>query len=135
MTVISAGVRNAAEIESVITTFAQEQNGGLIIAPSPLNTVNQDLIIAMAARLHLPAIYPFRYFATNGGLVSYGFDTVEQHRGAASYVDRVLKGEKPGNLPVQAPTKYELVINLKTANALGVTVSREVQLSADEVIE
>jgi putative ABC transport system substrate-binding protein len=135
MTVISAGVRNAAEIEPVITTFAQEQNGGLIIAPSPFNTVNQDLIIAMAARLHLPAIYPFRYFAAHGGLVSYGFDTIEQHRGAASYVDRVLKGEKPGDLPVQAPTKYELVINLKTANALGVTVSREVQLSADEVIE
>jgi putative tryptophan/tyrosine transport system substrate-binding protein len=135
MTVISAGVRNAAEIESAITAFAQEPNGGLIIAPSPFNTVNQDLIIALAARLHLPAIYPFRYFVTNGGLVSYGFDTVEQHRGAASYVDRILKGEKPGNLPVQAPIKYELVINLKTANALGLTVSREVQLSADEVID
>jgi putative tryptophan/tyrosine transport system substrate-binding protein len=135
MTVISAGVRNAAEIESAITPFAQEPNGGLIIAPSPFNTVNQHLIIALAARLHLPAIYPFRYFATNGGLVSYGFDTVEQHRGAASYVDRILKGEKPGNLPVQAPIRYELVINLKTANALGLTVSREVQLSADEVID
>jgi putative ABC transport system substrate-binding protein len=135
MTVISAGVRNAAEIESAITAFAQEPNGGLIIAPSPFNTIHQDLIISLAARLRLPAIYPFRYFSTNGGLASYGFDTVEQHRGAASYVDRILKGEKPGNLPVQAPIKYELVINLKTANALGLTVSREVQLSADEVID
>ncbi len=135
MTVISAGVRNAAEIESAITAVAQEPNGGLIIAPSPFNTVHQDLIIALAARLHLPAVYPFRYFATNGGLVSYGFDTIEQHRGAASYVDRILKGEKPGDLPVQAPTKYELVINLKTAKALGLTISREVELTADEVID
>ena len=135
MTVISTGVRNAAEIESAITAFSQEPNGGLIIAPSPFNTVNQGLIIALAARLHLPAIYPFRYFSTNGGLASYGFDTVEQHRGAASYVDRILKGEKPGDLPVQAPTKYELVINLKTAKALGLTISREVELTADEVIE
>jgi putative tryptophan/tyrosine transport system substrate-binding protein len=76
-------------------------------------------------------VYPFRYFATDGGLVSYGFDTVEQHRGAASYVDRILKGEKPGDLPVQAPTKYELVINIKTAQALGLTISREIQLTAD----
>jgi putative ABC transport system substrate-binding protein len=135
MTVISTGVRSAAEIEPAITAFAQEPNGGLVIAPSPFNTTHQDLIIALAARLHLPAIYPFRYFSTNGGLVSYGFDTVEQHRAAALYVDRILKGEKPGDLPVQAPTKYELVINLKTAKALGLTISREVQLSADEVID
>jgi putative ABC transport system substrate-binding protein len=93
------------------------------------------LIIALAAQLHLPAIYPFRYFVINGGLASYGFDTVDQHRRAASYVDRILKGERPGDLPVQAPTKYDLVINLKTAKALGLTVSREVQLSADEVID
>ena len=135
MTVIPAAVRNAAEIESAITAAAQEPNGGLIIAPSPFNTVHQDLIIALAARLRLPAVYPFRYFATNGGLVSYGFDTVEQHRKAASYVDRILKGEKPGDLPVQAPTKYELVINLKTAKALGLTISREVELTADELID
>jgi ABC-type uncharacterized transport system substrate-binding protein len=96
---------------------------------------NQDRIIALASDLKLPAIYPFRYFATNGGLASYGFDTVEPHRDAASYVDRILKGEKPGNLPVQAPTKYELVINLKTAKVLGLTVSREMQLRADELIE
>jgi putative ABC transport system substrate-binding protein len=135
MAVISAGVRTAAEIESAVMALAQEPHGGLIIAPSPFNTVNQDLIIALAAQLHLPAIYPFRYFAVNGGLASYGFDTVDQHRRAASYVDRILKGERPGDLPVQAPTKYYLVINLKTAKALGLIVSRDVQLSADEVIE
>jgi putative tryptophan/tyrosine transport system substrate-binding protein len=83
----------------------------------------------------LPAVYPFRYFAENGGLVSYGFDTIEQHRGAASYVDRILKGEKPGNLPVQAPTKYDLVINLKTAKMLGLSVSLQLQQRADAVIE
>ena len=85
--------------------------------------------------IHLPTIYPFRYFATNGGLASYGFDTIDLHRQAASYVDRILKGEQPGNLPVQAPTKYELVINLKTAKAIGLTISRELQLRADELIE
>ena len=89
----------------------------------------------LAVRLRLPAIYPFRYLLTNGGLASYGFDPVEQHRGAASYVDRILKGEKPGDLPVQAPTKYDLVINLKTAKALGLNVSLQLQQRADEVIE
>ncbi len=133
--VTAVGVRHAADIESALTAFAREPNGGLIVAPSPFNTTNQELIIALASGLHLPAIYPFRYFSTNGGLVSYGFDTVEQHRGAASYVDRILKGEKPGDLPVQAPTKYELVINLKAAKALGLTISREMQLRADELIE
>jgi putative ABC transport system substrate-binding protein len=135
MTVTPAGVRSAAEIERALTEFAKEPNGGLIVAPSPFNTTNKELIIGLASGLHLPAIYPFRYFATNGGLASYGFDTVEQHRGAASYVDRILKGEKPGDLPVQAPTKYELVINLKTAKALGLTISREMQQRADELIE
>ncbi|HEY7244478.1 MAG TPA: ABC transporter substrate-binding protein [Xanthobacteraceae bacterium] len=135
MTVISAGARNAGDIQSTITAFAQEPNSGLIIAPSPFNTSHQELIIALAAQLQLPAIYPFRYFCSNGGLASYGFDTVEQHRAAASYVDRILKGTKPGDLPVQAPTKYELVINLKTAKALGLTISRDVQLSADDVID
>jgi putative ABC transport system substrate-binding protein len=97
--------------------------------------MHKDLIISLAARLHLPAMYPFRYFSTNGGLVSYGFDTVEQHRGAASYVHRILKGEKPGDLPVQAPTKYELVINVKTAKALGLAIPQDVLSTADEVIE
>jgi ABC-type uncharacterized transport system substrate-binding protein len=135
ITVTPAGVRSAAEIEPTITAFAKEPNGGLIIAPSPLNTTNQELIIQLASARHLPAIYPFRYFATNGGLASYGFETVEQHRGAASYVDRILKGEKLGNLPVQAPTRYALVINLKTAKALGLAISRDIQLRADDLIE
>ena len=135
ISVTPASVRSAAEIEPALTAFAQEPNGGLIVAPSPINTINQKLIIALASDLHLPAIYPFRYFATNGGLVSYGIDTVEQNRGGASYVDRILKGEKPGDLPIQAPSKYELVINLTTAKALGLTISREVQLRADELIE
>jgi putative ABC transport system substrate-binding protein len=135
MTVTAAGVRNAADIESALTAFAKEPNGGLIVAPSPLIATGQDLIIALAVRLHLPAIYPFRYFCTNGGLVSYGFDPVEQQRGAALYVDRILKGEKPGGLPVQAPTKYNLVINLKTAKELGLVVSLQLQQRADEVIE
>ena len=135
MTVTSVGVRSAAEFEPALRAFAKEPNGGLIVAPSPFNTTNQELILALASELRLPAIYPFRYFAENGGLASYGFDTVEQHRGAASYVDRILKGEKPGDLPVQAPTKYDLVINLKTAKALGLNVSLQLQRRADGVIE
>jgi putative ABC transport system substrate-binding protein len=135
ITVTPAGVRTAAEIEPTLRAFAKEPQGGLIVAPSPFNTTNQKLIIALASELRLPAIYPFRYFAENGGLASYGFDTVEQHRGAATYVDRILKGEKPGNLPVQAPMKYDLVINLKTAKALGLNVSLQLQQRADGVIE
>ncbi len=135
MTVTSAGVRTAAEIEPALRAFAKDPDGGLIVAPSPFNTTNQELILALASELRLPAIYPFRYFVENGGLASYGFDTVEQHRGAASYVDRILKGEKPGDLPVQAPTKYDLVINLKTAKALGLNVSLQLQQRADGVIE
>jgi putative ABC transport system substrate-binding protein len=135
MTVTSVGVRSAAEIEPALRAFAKEPDGGLIVAPSPFNSTNQKLILALASELRLPAIYPFRYFAENGGLASYGFDTVEQHRGAASYVDRILKGEKPGDLPVQAPTKYGLVINLKTAKALGLNVSLQLQQRADDVIE
>jgi putative tryptophan/tyrosine transport system substrate-binding protein len=133
--VTPAGTRTAEEIEPVLRAFAKEPAGGLIVAPSPFNSTNQELIVALASKLHLPAIYPFRYFAENGGLASYGFDTVEQHRGAASYVDRILKGERPGELPVQAPMKYDLVINLKTAKALGLNVSPQLQQRADEVIE
>jgi putative ABC transport system substrate-binding protein len=135
ITVTSAGVRSAAEFEPALRAFAKEPDGGLIVAPSPFNTTNQELILALASELRLPAIYPFRYFAENGGLASYGFDTIEQHRGAASYVDRILKGEKPGDLPVQAPTKYDLVINLKTAKALRLNVSLQLQQRADGVIE
>jgi putative tryptophan/tyrosine transport system substrate-binding protein len=135
MTVTPASVRTAEDLEPTLRVFAKEPDGGLIVAPSPFNTTNQKLLLALASELRLPAIYPFRYFAENGGLASYGFNTVEQHRGAASYVDRILKGEKPGDLPVQAPTKYDLVINLKTAKALGLNVSLQLQQRADGVIE
>jgi putative ABC transport system substrate-binding protein len=135
ITVTPVGIRNAAEIEPALRAFGKEPNGGMIVAPSPFNTHNQELIFALAAELRLPAVYPFRYFPENGGLASYGFDTVEQHRGAASYVDRILKGEKPGDLPVQAPSNYQLVINLKTAKALGLNVSPQLQQRADEVID
>jgi putative ABC transport system substrate-binding protein len=135
MTVTAAGVRSAADMESTLTAFGREPNGGLIVVPSPINLTNRELIIASAARLGLPAIYPYRYFSKNGGLASYGFDQIEQTRGAAAYVDRILKGEKPADLPVQAPTKYELIINLKTAKALGLTVPPSVLASADEVFE
>ena len=109
----AVGVRDAGEIERAITAFARSSNGGLIVTGSPLALVHRDLIITLAARHRLPAVYPFRYFATSGGLISYGPDTVDQYRRAAGYVDRILKGEKPADLPVQAPTKYELVVNLK----------------------
>lgn len=134
-TVEAAGVHNAGEIKAALNAFAQEPNGGLIIAPSPLNTTNKELIIALAAQLHLPAVYPFRYFCTAGGLAAYGFDLVEEHRGAAAYVDRILNGEKPGDLPVQAPTRFILVINAKTARALGLAIPQALLARADEVIE
>lgn len=134
VTVTPVGVRNATDIESALVAFAKVPDGGVVVAPSPLIATDREPIITLTARLHLPAIYPFRYFATNGGLASYGFNIVEEHRGAASYVDRILKGEEPRNLPVQAPTKYELVINLKAAKALGLTISRELQLRADELV-
>ena len=130
-----AGVRNAAEIERAIDDFAREPNGGLIVLPSQIATTHRDLIIALAARHRLPAIYPWRYFPESGGLSSYGIDTIDMFRRAASYVDRILRGEKPADLPVQAPTKYELVINLKTAKTLGLTISSDVLSIADEVIE
>ena len=135
VTVTAAPVRSIADVEHALTVFAKEPNGGLIVAPFPFIATSQDKIIALASDLHLPTIFPFRYFATSGGLASYGFETIDPHRQAASYVDRILKGEKPGSLPVQAPTKYELVINLKTAKAIGLTISRELQLRADELIE
>jgi putative tryptophan/tyrosine transport system substrate-binding protein len=133
--VITAGVHDRAELERVITTFSAEGNGGLIVAPQSIVPVNRDLIIELAARHRLPAIYPFRYFATAGGLMSYGIDQIEQWRGAAQYVDRILRGEKPADLPVQAPTKYQLAINLKTAKTLGLDVPPSVLAIADEVIE
>ena len=129
------GVRNAGEIERGITAFARRSNGGLIVTASPLATAHRDLIIALAARHKLPTIYYERYFVTSGGLISYGPHFVDQFRQAAGYVDRILKGEKPADLPVQAPTKYELVINLKTAKALGLEVPPTLLARADEVIE
>jgi putative tryptophan/tyrosine transport system substrate-binding protein len=128
-------VRDAGEIERSITAFAQAPNGGLIVTGSPLTAVHRDLIVTLAVRHHLPAVYPFRYFASRGGLISYGPDSIAPYRRAASYIDRILKGEKPGQLPVQAATKYELVINLKTAKAIGVEVPPTLLASADEVIE
>ena len=115
-------VRDASEIERAITAFARSSNGGLIVTASALAVVHRDLIITLAARHKLPAVYFRRYFVTSGGLISYGPDVPDHFRRAAGYVDRILKGEKPGDLPVQAPTKYELVINLKTAKALGLDV-------------
>jgi putative ABC transport system substrate-binding protein len=135
ITVTPAGVRNAADIEAVLAAFAQQSNGGLIVTPSPLTATRRDVIIASAARLGLPAIYPFRFYAASGGLISYGIDQIEQVRGAASYVDRILRGTNPGELPVQLPTKFELVINLKTARPLDITFSNSMLLLADEVIE
>jgi putative ABC transport system substrate-binding protein len=128
-------VRNAAEIERAIAEFARTPNGGLIVLPNGLAYVHREPIIALAARYRLPAIYPFRFFATDGGLISYGPDDVDQLRQVAGYVDRIFKGEKPADLPVQAPTKYETVINLKTAKALGLDVQPILLARADEVIE
>ena len=128
-------LHDPAEIERGVLAFAREPNCGLIIVGAPSGVVHRDLIIALAARHRLPAVYPFPYFAHSGGLVAYGPDVVSQVRRAAGYVDRILKGEKPADLPVQAPTKYELVINLKTAKALGLEIPATVLARADEVIE
>ena len=123
-----------ADMERRITAFASAPNGGMIATASGIAT-HRAVIIAAANKNHLPAIYPYRYFAADGGLIAYGPDTVDQYRRAASYIDRILKGEKPANLPVQGPTKYELTINLKTAKTLGLTVPQSILLRADEVIE
>jgi len=125
-------VHDVGTIERAIAAFARRSDGGLIVTASPFATNHPDVIPALAARYKLPAVYPFRYY---GGLISYGPDTVSQLRPAAGYVDRILKGEKPGDLPVQAPTKYELVINLKTAKALGLEIPPTVLARADDVIE
>jgi ABC-type uncharacterized transport system substrate-binding protein len=128
-------VRDAAEIERGITTFGQGSNSGMIVSGSPAQSAHRDLITSLAAKHRLPAIYNARFFAAAGGLISYGADFNDQSRRAASYVDRILKGEKSVDLPVQAPTKYELVINLKAARALGLTVPPTLLARADEVIE
>jgi len=128
-------VRNADEIERAIVAFAQTPNGGLILTGSAAAIAHGGLIVSLAAKHKLPAAYFIRRFISNGGLICYGPDVVDQHRQAAVYVDRILKGEKPADLPVQAPTKYELVINLKTAKALGLNVPPTLLARADEVIE
>jgi putative tryptophan/tyrosine transport system substrate-binding protein len=128
-------VRDATEIERDVAAFARVPNGGLIVTPSALTLNHRVQIIKLAARHKLPAVYSDRHWATGGGLISYGPDRVDQYRRAAGYVDRILKGEKPADLPVEAPTKYELVVNLKTAKALGLDVPATVLARADEVIE
>jgi putative ABC transport system substrate-binding protein len=132
---IQAPVRDVGEIERTVAAFARNASGGLMILPDVSTTNHRDLIIALAARHRLPAVYPYRFFAASGGLMSYGTDLADVHRRAAGYVDRILKGAVPGDLPVQAPTKFEFVINLKTANALGLTVPPRWLGRADEVIE
>jgi putative ABC transport system substrate-binding protein len=133
--VSAINVRDAGEIERAVMAFARTSNGGLILTASALGVVHRDLIITLAARHKLPAVYVERFYAKSGGLISYGPRFVDEVRRTAGYVDRILKGEKPADLPVQAPTKYELVINLKTAKGLGLTVPPSLLTRADEVIE
>jgi putative ABC transport system substrate-binding protein len=135
MQLTRADVRNAADIERAINDFAQQPNGALVVAPTAVTILHRDLIIALAAQHRLPAVYPYRYFAANGGFISYGVDLAEQYRQAAGYVDRILRGANPGELPVQLSSKFELVVNLKTAKALGLTIPELFLQRADEVIE
>jgi putative ABC transport system substrate-binding protein len=133
--IVPAPVSNAAEIERSFEEFAREPNGGLIVSPSPIASMHSNLIIGLAARHRIPAVYPFRFYASDGGLMSFGVDTTDLFRRAASYVDRILRGEKAADLPVQAPNKFELVINAKTAKALSLEVPLTLLARADEVIE
>jgi putative ABC transport system substrate-binding protein len=135
VTVTAVDVDHGGEIERAVDTFANQPNGGLIVMPNPYTIANRASIIILAARYRLPAIYSDRYFATEGGLLSYGRDQIAEWQGAATYVDRILRGEKPGELPVQTPTKFELVINMRTAKALGLNIPPAFPLRADEVIE
>jgi ABC-type uncharacterized transport system substrate-binding protein len=128
-------VRHTSDIERAVAAFARTPNGGLIVTADPAAIAHREAIITLAARHRLPAVYPYRHFVADGGLMSYGIESADQYRQAAGYVDRILKGEKPGDLPVQQPTKYELVINLKTARALGLEVPDTLLSTADEVIE
>jgi putative ABC transport system substrate-binding protein len=133
--VSALSVHKGDEIEDAVATFARQPNGGLIVIGSPFTDIHRELIISLAAKYQLPTIYAYRYYVVDGGLASYGPETIDPYRLAAGYIDRILKGEKLADLPVQAPTKYQLVINLKTAKALGLTVPQSLLTSADEVIE
>jgi putative tryptophan/tyrosine transport system substrate-binding protein len=135
VTLIDGAANSGTEIEATVQKFAQQPDGGLVVAFNAFTTVHREIIAALATRYRLPAIYPLRSFTDGGGLFFYGYDQDDQFRQAASYVDRILKGEKPGDLPVQLPTKYQLVINLKTAKALGLEVPQSLLARADEVIE
>ena len=128
-------MHDAAEIERAFEALSREPDAALIVLPDPTTIVHRERIAALAALHRLPAVYPFRYFVTGGGLMSYGQNPIAMYRGAASYVDRVLRGEKPGELPIQLPTKFELIVNLKAAKALGLTIPESFLLRADEVIE
>jgi putative ABC transport system substrate-binding protein len=130
-----AGVHDAAEIERALELFARKSNAGLIVLANPVTILHRELISSLAVQHRVPSVYPYRHYVTSGGLVSYGPDLADLYRSAASYVDRILRGEKPGDLPIQQPTKFELVINLKTAKALGLTIPESFLLRADEVIE
>jgi ABC-type uncharacterized transport system substrate-binding protein len=132
---IALRVRDAADIEQGLGTFARQSNGGLIVLPSPISAVHRDTIIMLTARYRLHAVYPFRYFSVSGGLLSYGVDNIDLYRRGATYVDRILKGANPADLPVQHPVKFELVINLKSAKALGLEIPPNLLARADEVIE
>src|SRR5215471_13778972 len=135
MTVTGAGVRDAADIERTLAEFAQEPNGGLVVTPSPLTATKRDVIIAAAAKLGLPTVYSFRFYVDDGGLVSYGIDQMDTVREAAAYVDRILRGSSPAELPVQLPTKFSLVVNLQRAKALALTIPDSFRLGADRVME
>jgi ABC-type uncharacterized transport system substrate-binding protein len=132
---VAAHVEYGPDVERTIGSFAREPNGGLVVPPSSTTTVHRDLLIELAARHRLPAVYSWRFFVAAGGLMSYGIDPIDEYRQAASYVDRILRGANPAELPVQAPTKFETVLNLKTAKALGLTVPPGLLVAADEVIE
>ena len=132
---MASHVETAADIERAIESFASAPNGGLVLMPDVTTVVHRDLIVALAARHRLPAVYPFRVFVAGGGLMSYGANQADLYRRAAVYVDKILKGTKPADLPVEQPTKFEFVINLKTAKALGLTIQQSVLYRADKVIK
>jgi putative ABC transport system substrate-binding protein len=133
--IVAAGVHDAQDIERALAELAQEAGAGLVVLPDNVTAASRERIVSLAKKYRLPAVYPFRYFAVDGGMMSYGVDLIEIYRAAAAYVDRVLKGARPADLPVQAPTKYELVVNIKTAKALGLEVPTTLIARADEVIE